>query len=74
MSVGLRYAIFDEVDNQSKLAQQSLKSVMNTKRAICKFEAALIEQAAAASIHNHFTLSQMEGLWLCSGKFCSPVL
>lgn len=31
---GLHYFILDEVDNLSKLAQQSLKSVMNTKRAI----------------------------------------
>ncbi len=31
---GLHYVILDEVDNLSKLAQQSLKSVMNTKRAI----------------------------------------
>jgi replication-associated recombination protein RarA len=30
----LHYFILDEVDNLSKLAQQSLKSVMNTKRAI----------------------------------------
>jgi replication-associated recombination protein RarA len=30
----LHYVILDEVDNLSKLAQQSLKSVMNTKRAI----------------------------------------
>ena len=33
-SSGLHYFILDEVDNLSKLAQQSLKSVMNTKRAI----------------------------------------
>ena len=31
---GLHYIILDEVDNLSKQAQQSLKSVMNTKRAI----------------------------------------
>jgi DNA polymerase III delta prime subunit len=31
---GLHYVILDEVDNLSKLAQQSLKSVMNTTRAI----------------------------------------
>jgi len=31
---GLHYVILDEVDNLSKLAQQSLKSVMNTKSAI----------------------------------------
>jgi DNA polymerase III delta prime subunit len=31
---GLHYFILDEVDNLTKLAQQSLKSVMNTKRAI----------------------------------------
>ena len=31
---GLHYFILDEVDNLSKLAQQSLKSVLNTKRAI----------------------------------------
>ena len=31
---GLHYVILDEVDNLSKQAQQSLKSVMNTKRAI----------------------------------------
>lgn len=31
---GLHYVILDEVDNLSKLAQQSLKSVLNTKRAI----------------------------------------
>jgi replication-associated recombination protein RarA len=31
---GLHYVILDEVDNLTKLAQQSLKSVMNTKRAI----------------------------------------
>ena len=31
---GLHYFVLDEVDNLSKLAQQSLKSVMNTKRAI----------------------------------------
>lgn len=31
---GIHYFILDEVDNLSKLAQQSLKSVMNTKRAI----------------------------------------
>jgi replication-associated recombination protein RarA len=31
---GLHYFILDEVDNLSKQAQQSLKSVMNTKRAI----------------------------------------
>lgn len=31
---GLHYVILDEVDNLSKLAQQSLKSVMNTKHAI----------------------------------------
>lgn len=31
---GLQYVILDEVDNLSKLAQQSLKSVLNTKRAI----------------------------------------
>jgi len=30
----LHYVILDEVDNLSKLAQQSLKSVLNTKRAI----------------------------------------
>ena len=32
---GLHYVILDEVDNLTKQAQQSLKSVMNTKRAIC---------------------------------------
>jgi DNA polymerase III delta prime subunit len=31
---GLHYVILDEADNLSKLAQQSLKSVLNTKRAI----------------------------------------
>ena len=31
---GLHYVILDEVDNLSKQAQQSLKSVMNTKHAI----------------------------------------
>ena len=31
---GLHYVILDEVDNLSKQAQQSLKSVLNTKRAI----------------------------------------
>ena len=31
---GLHYVILDEVDNLTKLAQQSLKSVMNTTRAI----------------------------------------
>ncbi len=31
---GLHYIILDEVDNLSKQAQQSLKSVMNTRRAI----------------------------------------
>lgn len=31
---GLHYITLDEVDNLSKQAQQSLKSVMNTKRAI----------------------------------------
>ena len=31
---GLHYFILDEVDTLTKLAQQSLKSVMNTKRAI----------------------------------------
>ena len=31
---GLQYIILDEVDNLSKQAQQSLKSVMNTKHAI----------------------------------------
>lgn len=31
---GLHYFILDEVDNLTKLAQQSLKSVMNTTRAI----------------------------------------
>lgn len=31
---GLHYFILDEVDNLTKLAQQSLKSVLNTKRAI----------------------------------------
>lgn len=31
---GLHYVILDEVDNLSKLAQQSLKSVLNTQRAI----------------------------------------
>jgi DNA polymerase III delta prime subunit len=31
---GLHYLILDEVDNLTKLAQQSLKSVMNTTRAI----------------------------------------
>jgi DNA polymerase III delta prime subunit len=31
---GLHYFILDEVDNLSKQAQQSLKSVMNTRRAI----------------------------------------
>jgi DNA polymerase III delta prime subunit len=31
---GLHYFILDEVDNLSKLAQQSLKSVLNTERAI----------------------------------------
>ena len=31
---GIHYVILDEVDNLTKLAQQSLKSVMNTKRAI----------------------------------------
>lgn len=31
---GLHYMILDEVDNLSKLAQQSLKSVLNTNRAI----------------------------------------
>lgn len=31
---GLHYIILDEVDNLTKLAQQSLKSVMNTTRAI----------------------------------------
>jgi DNA polymerase III delta prime subunit len=31
---GLHYVILDEVDNLSKLAQQSLKSVLNTNRAI----------------------------------------
>lgn len=31
---GLHYVILDEVDNLSKQAQQSLKSVMNTTRAI----------------------------------------
>lgn len=31
---GLHYFVLDEVDNLSKLAQQSLKSVLNTKRAI----------------------------------------
>jgi len=31
---GLHYFILDEVDNLTKQAQQSLKSVMNTKRAI----------------------------------------
>jgi len=31
---GLHYFILDEVDNLSKQAQQSLKSVLNTKRAI----------------------------------------
>lgn len=31
---GLHYVILDEVDNLSKLAQQSLKSVLNTKSAI----------------------------------------
>ena len=31
---GLHYVILDEIDNLTKLAQQSLKSVMNTKRAI----------------------------------------
>ena len=31
---GLKYFILDEVDNLTKLAQQSLKSVLNTKRAI----------------------------------------
>ena len=31
---GLHYIILDEVDNLTKQAQQSLKSVMNTKRAI----------------------------------------
>lgn len=33
-SSGIHYFILDEVDNLSKLAQQSLKSVMNTRRAI----------------------------------------
>lgn len=33
-SSGLHYIILDEVDNLTKQAQQSLKSVMNTKRAI----------------------------------------
>lgn len=33
-SSSLHYIILDEVDNLNKLAQQSLKSVMNTKRAI----------------------------------------
>jgi len=33
-SSGLHYFILDEVDNLTKLAQQSLKSVMNTKRGI----------------------------------------
>jgi len=31
---GLHYFILDEVDNLTKLAQKSIKSVMNTKRAI----------------------------------------
>jgi DNA polymerase III delta prime subunit len=31
---GLHYVILDEVDNLTKLAQQSLKSVMNTTRTI----------------------------------------
>jgi replication-associated recombination protein RarA len=31
---GLHYVILDEVDNLSKLAQQSLKSVLNTNRSI----------------------------------------
>jgi len=31
---GLHFVILDEVDNLTKLAQQSLKSVMNTKRTI----------------------------------------
>lgn len=33
-SSGLHYFILDEIDNLGKLAQQSLKSVMNTTRAI----------------------------------------
>jgi hypothetical protein len=41
--------------------------------AICKFEAALIEQAAAASVHDDFTVTQVEALRLCGGKFRQPV-
>ena len=33
-SSGLHYIILDEVDNLTKLAQQSLKSAMNTHRAV----------------------------------------
>jgi replication-associated recombination protein RarA len=33
-SSGLHYIILDEVDNLTKLAQQSLKSAMNTRRAV----------------------------------------
>lgn len=33
-STGLHYFVIDEVDNLTKLAQQSLKSVLNTTRAI----------------------------------------
>ncbi len=36
--------------------------------AISKFVAALIQQAAAASVKHHFTITQMNVLWICCSQ------